>query len=184
MTGRFSGKWKLAAAVLVVLGQPLAAQDKKPQPAPAPGTNSLAAPAAAGQTPAVTAPALFDPLSLLGLDLAAAYEKLGAPDEILTAKIDEKTIQPVHFYLPALYLFWTQNHVWQVRLDKRTTGEVVGLKMGVTRDEALTRLGKALGSGSDWDVWQLPYKGFPRRVRLIWDSAGKLTDAYLYRSDF
>lgn len=124
----------------------------------------------------------IDPLSWLGDTPEAAYRDRGAPAEIYPLAIDDKRWQAVHFYADHTYLFWSSNRVWQVRLDKQWTGTWKGLTMGMTRDDAETALGATLAKGDNWSVWTLPYQNFPKRLRLVFTD-GKLSDAYVYRSE-
>ena len=136
-----------------------------------------------GQTPLSTP---VDPAAWLGLTPEAAYQAHGAPAEVFPLAVDDKRWQVVHFYPDHSYLFWTSNHVWQVRLDKLWTGELAaplqGVKMGSSRAEAENALGTPLARGETWSVWSLPYQRFPRNVRLVFTD-GVLSDAYFYRSE-
>ena len=140
-------------------------------------------PAAASPSPSPTAaPAPVDPTAWLGLTPETAYRDRGAPAEIYPLAVDDKRWQVIHYYGDHTYLFWASNRVWQVRLDKQWLGTWKGLTMGMTRDDAETALGTPLAKGDDWSVWNLPYQTFPKRVRLVFTD-GKLSDAYVYRSE-
>ena len=123
-----------------------------------------------------------DPGAWLGLTPPSAYEAKGAPAEVSPLAVDEKRWQVVHFYPDHSYLFWTSNHVWQVRLDKLWAGSLKGATMGDSRTDVEAAWGEPLARGDTWSVWSLPYQSFPRRVRLVFTD-GVLTDAYFYRSD-
>lgn len=123
-----------------------------------------------------------DPTSWLGLTPPSAYSALGAPAEVFPLAVDENRWQVVHFYPDHSYLFFYQNRVWQVRLDKLWTAGFQGITMGMRREAAEATLGPPLARGEAWSVWALPYQTFPRKIRLVF-TEGLLTDAYLYRSD-
>jgi hypothetical protein len=125
-----------------------------------------------------------DPVGLIGMDPASALETLGPPTEILSYRgAEESEDNVVFFYSDFIYLFWFRNRVWQVRFDRRFKGEVLGLKLGMRREDA--------GSGPPWaqteqgnsvyfDLLQAQY---PIRVRLVFVE-GTLRDIYIYRSDY
>jgi len=156
----------LIAAMLVLAG---AAGAQTPSPAPS-------------ASPAPDAAVSPDPTLWLGLTPETAYRDKGAPAEIYPLAVDDKRWQVVHFYGDHSYLFWSSNRVWQVRLDKTWTGTWKGLTMGMARDDAETALGAPLAKGDDWSVWNLPYKTFPKRLRLVFTD-DKLSDLYVYRSE-
>ena len=137
--------------------------------------------AAASSLPAQTS-GQDDPAAWLGLTPPASYTLRGAPSEVYPLAIDDKRWQAVHFYSDHTYLFWTSNHVWQVRLDKLWTGTLKGVAMGALRADAEAAWGEPLARGDAWSVWNLPYQNFPRRLRLVFTD-GFLSDAYVYRSD-
>lgn len=125
----------------------------------------------------------WDPGSVLGQTPTEAITVLGPPREVLAQRVVEETWQPVFYYDKFLYLFWTRNRVWQVRLDRRYTEGFQGLTMGLGKAEVLNRLGPALQDTENELIYSLPYKSFPRRLRLVF-TQGALTDAFFYRSDF
>ena len=123
-----------------------------------------------------------DPSSWLGLTPDTAYALRGAPAEVFPLAVDDKRWQVVHFYADHSYLFWSSNHVWQIRLDKLWTGTFKGVTLGMSRTDAEAALGEPLARGDAWSGWSLPYQAFPRRLRLVFID-GALADVYLYRSD-
>jgi len=127
-----------------------------------------------------------DPASWLGLTPPEAFAQRGAPSEVFPLSVDAQRWQVVHFYPDHSYLFWNQNHVWQVRLDKLWAGPLgpfaPAVAMGAARADVEAALGVPQARGDGWSVWPLPHQGFPRKLRLVFTD-GVLTDAYLYRSD-
>ena len=128
-----------------------------------------------------------DPALWLGLTPEGAYAELGAPTEVFPVALDVTRWQAAQYYPSHVTLYWSSNHVWQVRLDRRYTGPFLGLAMGQTRDAALSQLGapavsSPVGSVPAWDSWPLPFRAFPRQVRLVFEN-GLLVDASFYRSD-
>ncbi len=120
----------------------------------------------------------------IGYQLAQAVEEWGAPQEVAVSRGTEPRLDGVVFYYPDhSYLYWWGNRLWQIRFDARYKGELLTVEMGLTRAEVLKRLGNPFYSGTDDIIYQLPDRGFPLRLRLIFLN-GRLNDLYLYRSDF
>jgi len=136
----------------------------------------------AGAALPLAAQAAPDPASWLGLTPGAVYQLRGAPAEVFPQALGDQRWQVVHYYEDHTYLYWNQNHVWQVRLDRLWTGGWNGLAMGMTRADAGAVLGPPVAEADTWAVWVLPYQTFPRKLRLIFTD-GLLADAYLYRSE-
>ena len=127
-----------------------------------------------------------NPETWLGLRPEEAYRLLGAPAEISAVNDGAGHLDVIHYYPNFTYLFWFDNHVWQVRLDRRYTASFLGLRMGMTLEETQSILSKSLGTpvgtGKDWTVWPLTYQNFPRRLKLYFED-NKLVDAFYYRGD-
>jgi hypothetical protein len=130
--------------------------------------------------------AAVDLPALVGLTLAEALGKLGAPEQVFCARGAESWQDDVVFYYPAhLYLFWYQDRVWQARVDGRYAGGFLAspaLAMGAKREEALAALGPPLREVGDSLVYHLEDRGYPVRLRLYFRE-GRLADAYCYRGD-
>ncbi len=158
-----------------------AAQTPAPAPAlPEPGQS----PASADPRPAL--PASVDLPALVGLSLAEALQRLGAPEQVFCARGAENWQDDVVFYYPAhLYLFWYQDRVWQARVDERYVGAFLAsslLAMGANRQEALATLGPPMREVGDSLVYHLEDRGYPVRLRLYFRE-GRLADVYCYRGD-
>jgi hypothetical protein len=139
-----------------------------------------------GSPAADPAPAVLDLPALVGLTLAQALERFGAPEQVFCARGPESGQDDVVFYYPAhLYLFWYQDRVWQARVDERYAGGFLAspaLAMGARREEALAALGPPLRELEDSLVYHLEDRGYPVRLRLYFRE-GRLADAYCYRGD-
>ena len=122
--------------------------------------------------------------SLLGMTLAAAMAEFGAPEEVFPLRGRKAWEDDVVFYYPDhSYLFWFRNRVWQVRVDRRFSGSILGLKMGESRNKVRDVLGAPFHTGNDSEIFILPDRGFPVRARLFF-AADELSDVYVYRGDF
>ena len=137
---------------------------------------------AASSAPGDEAQALDLP-ELVGLSLAEALGRLGAPAEVSALRGEEAWQDDVVFFYPQhLYLFWFQNRVWQVRLDALYQGRFRGLAMGASRTEVLEALGAPMKELPDSLVYQLEERGYPVRLRLYFEEE-RLVDLYCYRGD-
>jgi hypothetical protein len=126
----------------------------------------------------------FDPIPLIGLDLPGAVGAVGLPQRMFAYRGVEEGQDNVVFYYPDYrYLFWYKDRVWQVRCDRRFTGHVFGLGLGMSRDEVEKASQRQLVPNGDSLYFDLDGAKFPLRVRLVF-AADVLTDLYVYRSDF
>jgi len=129
-------------------------------------------------------PRQFDPLPLLGMDPSSALPAFGPPREIFPFRgAEEGEDNVVFFYDDYLYIFWFRSRVWQVRFDRRFDGEVLGLSLGMTREQVERASTRALISAGDSLYFDVAGAGYPVRVRLVFDSDA-LSDIYVYRSDY
>jgi hypothetical protein len=125
-----------------------------------------------------------DPAPLLGLDLAGALARFGAPATVGTVRGEAAWQDDVVFAYAAGYsLFVFGDRVWQLRFAKPYAGSLYGLFIGDPADKALSILGQPYESGEGYFVYRMPYKSFPVRLRLSLKDE-RLADAYLYRDDF
>jgi hypothetical protein len=120
----------------------------------------------------------------LGMEPQEAIAELGAPAEIFSLRGESADEDDVVFYYSRhLYLFWFRNRVWQVRLDRRYAGAILGLKMKAERREVLEVLGSPLAELEDSLIFQIEDRGYPVRLRLFFHE-DTLVDVYCYRGDY
>jgi hypothetical protein len=154
-----------------------------------------------------------DPSSLLGMDLNAASALFGFPEAVYAVRGDEPWQDDVVFkYSEGYSFFWFRDRVWQIRFDGNYRGPVFGLFKGNGKDKALSLLGTPLFQTEDSLVFELPDRGYPVRLRVVFAAAkgansggtagngppgagpegdtaagtpeGFASDFYLYRADF
>ncbi len=118
------------------------------------------------------------------MEIGEAVKALGLPHDMFTWRGEDASRDNVVFFYPdAVYLFWFRDRVWQVRFDRRYGSPVLGLTLGMSREQVLSiRAGRVFGSG-DSLYFDLDSPDFPVRVRLVFE-VGFLTDVYVYRSDY
>ena len=125
-----------------------------------------------------------DPLKVIGMDLKAAAEAFGPPQSMFPFRGTTADRDDVVFFFPDhLYLFWYRDRVWQVRFDMRYAGTVLGLALGTSRDQIQMSSTRQLLPAGDSLYFDIESAGYPVRVRLVFAS-GRLSDVYVYRSDF
>jgi hypothetical protein len=165
----------ILALLLVSCGR-LEAQDPPGVRGPSPGGTVVPAGAfAAGD---------LDPVSWIGLELQSAYDTFGPPREVFPFRGKEEWQDNVVFFYPDfIYLFWYKNRVWQVRCDSRYRGSILGLTLGMERDEVKRVLSRTLREQGESIYFDIDTLKYPVRVRLVF-SDQTLSDLYIYRSDF
>lgn len=181
-----AGEAAVILVAIVVLGGRVDAQaaGKVPVPSASPGSGTIAVIPGPRPADADFGPWTDPVIERIGWQLVQAVEELGGPQEVAVVRGTEPRLDAVVFYYPDhSYLYWWGNRLWQLRFDGRYRGEVLSLEMGITRAEVLKRLGNPAFPGTDDMVYQLPDRGFPVRLRLIFQN-GRLNDLYLYRADF
>jgi hypothetical protein len=125
-----------------------------------------------------------NPISLLGMELAEAFSTFGPPAEVFVQRGEQPWHDDVVFYYDRhLYLFWFQNRVWQLRVDRRYRDRFMGLRMGQVRSEVEQILGTPIARLEDSLIYQITDVGYPIRLRVVFEKTA-LIDAYLYRADF
>ncbi len=125
-----------------------------------------------------------DPAPLLGLAVAEAIERYGAPESVYAVRGGEAWQDDVAFrYRQGYTLFMFGDRLWQLRFVQPYAGSVYGLFVGDSADKAYSLLGEPYERGEATLVYRMPYRGYPVRLRLDL-SDGKLSDIYVYRADF
>ena len=129
--------------------------------------------------------------NLLGLSPAEVFEKLGAPESVYPLRGKAHWQDDVIFYYSSnLYIFFFDNRVWQIRCDHRSKDKVVGITPGMKKSAVRGVIGKPYHSEESEDIYLNPAgitrieKGYPVRLRLIYDKDNILFDIYLYRGDY
>jgi hypothetical protein len=149
------------------------------------GFSQASASPGARETPrAQNADALGEPEKALGLRLSEAWASFGPPERVFALRGQETWQDDVVFQYPdGLSLFWFQDRIWQLRFSGSYSGNVYGLLLGDQADRLASLLGQPLASIGDSYVFELPYQGYPVRLRAV-VRGGKVADLYLYRADF
>lgn len=128
--------------------------------------------------------ALEDPAQHLGADLDSVFETFGTPKAVYSVRAPNPAFDDVVFvYENSVSVFWYRNRVWMLRFSPGFAGTVYGVGMGKDRREVSEELGAPDFVQDESLFYDLPFRGFPVRLRLVLDD-GTVSDLYLYRSDF
>ncbi len=121
---------------------------------------------------------------LLGMTIGESRERLPEPSRMFSIRgAADWQDDVVFFYADYSYQYWYKDRVWQIRYDYRYEGEIAGVRMGMTVDEATEILSAPHFTGTSSIYYNLADRGYPARMRLYFDD-GILHDVYIYRSDF
>lgn len=132
-----------------------------------------------------------NPEKLLGLSPSDIFQILGPPESVypMRGKLEWQD-DVIFYYSTNLYLFFYDNRVWQVRGDYRFEGNILGITPGMEKLKTRELLGKPVSEEEGEDIYLNPAKmtrlekGFPVRMRLIFDQDSRVSDMYLYRGDY
>jgi hypothetical protein len=131
------------------------------------------------------------PEDLIGLSPKEIIKIMGSPDSIYPFRGQSQWQDDVIFYYESnIYLFFYDNHVWQIRCDQRFKEKILGIAAGMKKSKVKEILGKPFYAGENDDIYLNPAKitrlekGFPVRLRLIYDQDDKVCDIYVYRGDY
>lgn len=186
------------AALFLFPLQPLAAQEKTQSSAgqstgaPAGSASAGTAPAAASAQPQTGAASSSgdsflpdDSAPLLGMNLAEAFMRCGAPASVGAVRGEEAWQDDVVFsYSAGFALYWFGSRLWQIHFEKAYEGSVYGLFIGDKSDKLLSTLGTPYFQNEGGLVYRRPFKSYPVRLRVVLNKDGRISDFYLYRADF
>ena len=120
----------------------------------------------------------------LGWTVSEAAEDFGVPESMFVYRGEVPEEDNIVFYYPDYsYLFWFRDRVWQVRVDERWSGEVDGVRMGMSLKDVAEMWGEPINDTDEAPTWMLPDQGYPVRIRLYF-ADDRLADIYVYRSDW
>ena len=173
----------LAIAALLGNGR-VFAQSSATAPALAPAAAGLSG-AGGGTVPSGGVAVLpDDPASLLGMGLADALERFGAPVRVEVSRGAEAWQDDVVFvYGMGTGLFWATDRLWQIRFSPGYAGSVYGIFLGDAADKVISTLGTPYYQDETNLVFRLPFRGYPVRLRVVMTGGG-VKELYVYRADF
>jgi hypothetical protein len=120
-----------------------------------------------------------DPASLIGLTLGEALARFGTPQSVHPVRGLEEWQDDVVFVYGDRDLYIYRDRVWQLGVK-----EAYGIRAGDPWGAVFLALGDAAEAHSDYVLADLPGRAWPLAIRVNLDSAGKVTELFIYRSDF
>lgn len=120
----------------------------------------------------------------IGMTPKSLIESIGSPDQVLTERGGHKKEDDVVFFYPdRSYYYFNLNRIWQVRFDKKYEGDILGFKIGETRESIVELLGEPIKEDVYSIIYKRPDKGYPVFIRIFLVD-NKAEDVYFYRGDY
>ncbi|MDR0473887.1 MAG: hypothetical protein LBH43_09500 [Treponema sp.] len=119
-----------------------------------------------------------DPASYIGMSIAELLDRFGTPRSVYALRGLEEWQDDVVFVYNAGDFYILKDRVWQVRLNS-----AYRIRSGDQNAVVYLSLGDAAFNGKDFAVFSLKGKNWPMSLRCNFDSAGKITAIFIYRSD-
>jgi hypothetical protein len=119
-----------------------------------------------------------DPSALIGTTLPNLIGSYGAPKAVYPVRGLAAWQDDVVFVYDQAEFFIYGNRVWQLKLKAA---------YGITEGDPKAQVSRVLGEGQSFDgysVFPLPSRVWPLSLRINWDSSGRVSAVYVYRSDF
>ena len=119
-----------------------------------------------------------DPSLLVGITLSELTNRYGIPKQVYAVRGVAAWQDDVVFVYDVGEFFIFGNRVWQLKARS-----AYNVKDGDSR----TAVTRTLGEGRDFEgytLYQLPSKAWPMILRINWDTSGRVSGIYIYRSDF
>ena len=119
-----------------------------------------------------------DPGTFIGLTLADLIRVLGAPRSVYPVRGIEEWQDDVVFVYDEGDFYIIKDRVWQIGL-----ASAYRIQAGDSRAAVSLYFGEALSSGEDYAIYPLKGQHWPLALRCNFDSAGRVTAIFIYRSD-
>ena len=119
-----------------------------------------------------------NPGSYIGLTLSSLIELLGVPQTVHASRgINEWQDDVVFVYETGnFYIF--RDRVWQIEIRS-----AYRIRAGDSRNTVLLSFGEPVSSASDFAIFHLSGYSWPMSIRFNFDSNGRVTVIYIFRSD-
>jgi hypothetical protein len=119
-----------------------------------------------------------DPALLIGLTLNDLIQRFGIPNSVHAVRGLEEWQDDVLFVYDTGDFYILENRVWQIGIKSAYL-----LREGDPRSAVSLSFGQALRSGTDYAIFLLQGYNWPLALRFNFDSAGRVTAIFIYRSD-
>ena len=130
----------------------------------------------------ITAMPLFpqdiNPASYIGLTLSGLIELFGVPQTVHTSRGLNEWQDDVVFVYDAGDFYIFRDRVWQLGLRS-----AYRIRAGDSRNTVFLSFGEAISSTNDFAIFPLNGYSWPMSIRFNFDSNGRVTMIYIFRSD-
>ena len=119
-----------------------------------------------------------DPALCIGLSLEELIHRFGTPRSVYPVRGMEEWQDDVVFVYDEGDFYIIKDRVWQIGLKSAYL-----IRAGDSRAAVSLSFGEALSTREDYAVFPLKGKHWPLELRCNFDSGGKVTAIFIYRSD-
>lgn len=122
-------------------------------------------------------------IPLLGKNPQKAFESFELPIGLEVLRGESKDLDDVVSIHPeGVFLFWFDNHLWQMGFAKGFKGSIEGVKIGMRKEEVTGKLGKPQLQEEKLLVYEVFFQDFPVSIRFVLKE-NRVSEIYFYRSD-
>jgi len=139
----------------------------------------LAFPLWSQERPLNTGLSLDEQYALVGMTLTELLDRFGPPRMVVASRGYETWQDDVVFQYTGVDFYIFRDRVWQVRFVS-----MHGISIGDTRAVVLLTLGDAAEDRGSYALMPVIGRGWPLRLRVNFNSAGRVHAIFLYRPDF
>jgi hypothetical protein len=125
-----------------------------------------------------TEPLGDDPASFIGYSLTDLILRFGVPRSVYPVRGVEEWADDVVFVYDEGDFYIIKDRVWQIGLKSAYL-----IQAGDSRSAVSLSFGEALSSGWDYLIFPLKGQSWPVALRCNFDSDGRVTVIFIYRSD-
>ena len=120
-----------------------------------------------------------DPLSFIGLRVDELVSRFGPPREVYASRGQEPWQDDVVFIYSDGEFYIYKERVWQAALKSAR-----GISVGDTKPAVILSLGEGVVDQGEYILFSLPSVGWPMMLRVNFNSAGRVSAIFVYRSDY
>ena len=119
-----------------------------------------------------------DPASFLGMNMPEMLQRFGPPASVYSVRGPEEWQDDVVFIYNDYEFYILKDRVWQVGVKT-----AYRIRLADPDSAVFLSLGEAVLSGREFAVFPLKGTNWPAALRCNFDSSGKVTAIFIYRSD-
>ena len=120
-----------------------------------------------------------DPFSLIGLKVNELIEHYGPPQTVYTSRGQEAWQDDVVFTYSEGDFYIYKDRVWQVGIRS-----ACGISIGDSKPAVTLALGEQAVDQGDYFLMPLPAAGWPMMLRVNFNSMGRVSAIFIFRSDY